>query len=1460
MNGWIKTHLLIIFSLFSSALLSNEEGSELSLTAASPPPKITQVLTPDGYTINYNTVSIIEYIRFASKICNTNFIFDETELGFTVTVVSDAPITPENVMATLLQVLRIHGLTLLEQENNLVIHRGTDIVQIATLVTEDGQSKNAPIVTRIFRVKNTKPDAIAAIIRPMISSSALLEVSPETRQIILTDLTANVDKVASLIEILDSPHTPLEIKTFESQQNSPQYLIDLCNQIMGPIAQGNPFILVPQTLANQIFVVSTPQLVNKALGLLKTLDSPPKKDLVTQRKLGTENMFVYKAEYQQSDDLLKNLLSISANLRKAGIPEGDLIETIETAKPIRETNSIMFLGSKDAISKLKEFLASLDVPQKTGTEKSSFFVYRPYTKSVKEIQNALHEMASNLKGTKGANEALIETIEGAKINSATNTIVFSGEEKNFIQIKELLATIDEPVSKNSATTRSNFFVYKIQSASFNELEASLKNFAKHLDKSNVSDEGLIQSIAQMKYIQETNSILFTGPDASLKKLQELVPNFDAGINAMPASSQFFIYKPKNQKGDQLAQAIQEVAENLKSDSLADPALVRTLQSMKFVKSTNSFLFTGDAASIKKLEGLIATIDIPGKVDLDKNFFLFHPEHSSKEKTENYLKTLAENMNKKSDADLIDTIRSMKWIEPSRSFMFHGSDSTIARLKELLTTFETNAQAAPEKKYYIYKVQHTTGDLIEEDLDKLAKNFKTSGLKDHNILNVISNVRYVKETNSLLLTGDAKAIEEVKTLIAGYDYPRTAEEPANSNFFMYKPQHAAPPQIQTSLKDIGENLKKADLADPALLKAISSSKYVETTNSLIFTGTPDALQKIQTLIKDIDIAPQDHAPIQHVGKTTFLLYKLKNAGGTQIITSIKSVTADLKKSGHGDKEFLSALSSMKYISETNSLLFTGKEDALTKVQELINQFDVSSLGGKKMDRPMLSGQPNFLLYKPQSLAGPDLQQILSDFADNLKLSGLSDPDLFNSISSMRWVEATHSLVFTGNTKALDQVKELLQAFDVPSNLAQGAETPSPDSSIQSIDNTNFLVYKLQFHKGDEIQGALRQIAKDLILSNAPVNQSLLNSINSIQWLEITNSLLCSGDQETLPRLKELIKSLDIPLKQVFIEMLIIETTLVNALQFGLEWGGNYKYKNSFAGSMFNTSPINNSGSSTGNDSFVNYLSGLNPGGTPPQAPSPVVTGPNQGIGPTGGFDLGVIGEVIKHNGQTFLTLGSLLTAVQQDSEISVVMTPKVIAQDGKVSSIFTGQNIPFAGSFVSNTQSGSTIQTTNVEYRDIGMNLTITPVLGNSDVVTLDISLDRSIQEVNAAGNTITTNGTTSIGGITTSRTTMQTTVHVPDKNFLMLSGFVNNSNSKLKTGIPCLGGLPIVGAAFSKDNDTVSNYNIVIFLRPRIITSLDEMRRMTSDQEDFFRDQASTPYLQHNYEEGVELIKTVDDE
>ncbi len=1371
--------LVIFFLLFGFLLfadtsdppLMEQKEEEIAFSffkKETTPPKQDSPPDENGYTINYNTVSMIEYIRFASKICSTNFIFDDQDLNFTVTVVSKEPITPSNVMATLLQILRIHGLQIIEQDGSLVIHKNGDVKQLAKVVTEQGQETGTALVTRVFRLKNAKPESVSPIIKSMISGSAILETSAETRQLILTDTTGNVDKVATLIDSLDSPHTTLIVQSYTAQFNTPDYLVEIASQLINPIAQGNPFHLVPAHQANTVFIVSTPELVKRTMEILATLDLPQKKSVVGERKLKSENIFVYKLEHKTGGEILSGLNQIADNLEQSGIPDPDLIETLEASKWIRETNSIMLVGSKTSIDKVKEFVMALDVEAAGKSQHVSFFIYKPTSRSAKEIYSAIEEMANNLQADQGADPAVIAVMKGAKINSSTNTITFSGEERTFARIREILATID---AGKGPKAKNNFYVYKLNTASPTQFESSLKSFAKTLDKSQAADDGLIDTIEGMKYMGESHSFLFTGPETSLKRLQEIIPSFDAGAG-LATSSQFLNYKPVHQKGPELLTSLKDLAENLKSGHLADPMMLKSLESAKWVPSTGTILITGDSTSLKKIQDLLATLD--------------HP-----------------------------------------------------------TTTKTG--------YYIYKLQSPNGEAIEDDLDTFAKNFQSSGLKDTKIVDVIDNMRYVKETNSILLTGDPTAINEVKELIAKYDFPReTAAK--KSNFYMYKPHHMTATNIEKSLRDIGKSLSAAGLADPSLLSTINSAKYVETTNSLIFTGPPDTLSKVESLLKEVDVPPAKAAPIQHVGAKVFLLYKLKSASGPQITASLEAMTTDLKKSGTSDKDFLQALGTMKYVKETNSLLFTGQEEALKKVEALVERFDVSGYGGSSTTAPQITAS-NFFIYKPQSIAGPELEKLIQDFAENLKQSGLVDVDLFNAISSMRWVDKTQSLLFTGNPKALDQVKTLLKDFDISGNLSGSPQAGGPlEPSIQAIDNTSFLVYKLQFHKGDEIQGALRQIAKDLMLSNAPVNQNLLNAINSIQWLEVTNSLLCSGDQETLTRLRELIKSLDIPLKQVFIEILMIQTSLTNALTFGLEWGAQYQYRNKFAGQLNNLIPS----ASGGSDPLNTGLSSVTP--TSPPVPTDVAI-----LGP--GFDLGVIGEVIRHGGDTYLSIGSLMAALQIDSETTIVMTPKILTQDGRTSTIFQGSNIPFAGSFISNNSAtagaNATIGTTNLEYRDIGVNLTITPVLGNSDIVTLDIALDQTQTIAGSQNNQITFNQNglpSNLNGITTSKVTMQTTVHVPDDHFLILSGIVNNSNAKTKTGIPCLGTLPLIGAAFSQDNTTVNNTSVVIFLRPHILTSLDDMTRVTRHEESFFRDQTGSPQLERNYNEAMELIKSVNDE
>lgn len=392
--------------------------------------------------------------------------------------------------------------------------------------------------------------------------------------------------------------------------------------------------------------------------------------------------------------------------------------------------------------------------------------------------------------------------------------------------------------------------------------------------------------------------------------------------------------------------------------------------------------------------------------------------------------------------------------------------------------------------------------------------------------------------------------------------------------------------------------------------------------------------------------------------------------------------------------------------------------------------------------------------------------------------------------------------------------------------------SSDETVPAVSENEpyeFFVYKLQYHEGPEIEESLKKIATDLRTQpDAPLK--LINAVQSLQWVKATNSLLCSADPETLQKLSKLIDSLDIPLRQVFIEVLVIETDVKKSMDFGLQWAAGAQFKDKLGMGTGSFAPNQGNGGT-----FAGMMKGINAASTP--------SGLSQ-IPLVPGFDLGVIGDIIMHKGRSFLTLGALVSALQVDGSSTIVLNQKIITQDNKNSTIFVGDNIPFTGSVISTV--GQSQQTTaNIEYRDIGVSLSITPRLGEGDVITL--SLNEEITE--SIDNEPMGNNNT-VNGIRTTKTNMATHVHVPDKHFLVLSGMIRNSKAQHKAGIPCLGSLPIIGSLFSKTKKHDEKRNVIIFVRPHIIHSFEDFRRLTQTQEEVYRSQADGK----DFDQGVKLV------
>ncbi|MGD0664960.1 MAG: hypothetical protein ABSA17_04440 [Rhabdochlamydiaceae bacterium] len=1274
---------------------SRKGGKESELFPATDEPHNTPSLKnlekkKDTYTINFNNVAITEYIKFVVKITNLNFIYNDDDLKFNITIVSEEPVTPSNIVSILIQTLRINGLIVLEQDGNLQITKVRNVSQLATVVSSDlPPSKSiSPLVTRVFRIKNANLDTVATVIKPMLSDSSLLEVSSETKQLIITDITTNVDKISTLLATLDSPHSPLEVDTYVARNVELQELIKMTTQIVMPFAEGNTLLFVPQANTGTIFIVSTPFLIERALAVFEDLDTGThdRKDL-SSRGL---TVFLYALQHKKGDDFISSIEDLSKQLRKQGASQ-KLIDCLSGARWIKESNSILFLADDDTLAKLKDLLPTLD-------------------------------------------------------SSVT------------------------PASMPSP--KSNFFVYKIKYADPEHLQTSLDHMAEDLQKSPMPDYNLIDALTSVKYISEARSLVFTGDTASLTKLNDVLGIFDVS-NQMSESAQFFIYTPKYRPGKELKKELEEIVGNLKSSGSGDSMLTMAVDSMQWVPDTNSMIFSAAPDTLARIQTLLASLD-----------------------TE--------------------------------------TDTTVG---------------VGAKSFYVYKLQNAPGSVVLESLKKVSDNLKESHAANHALISTLQEAKWIRDNNSIFLAGNPLVLEQVKTIIQEFDVPTSSLTlGSKSVFLIYKPVHQSPKEIEASMRDIGKDLTASGLVDQDLLMSIESMKYVESTHSILFTGTNDSLEKIKGLIERVDVTSGNQSHIQKLGEYTFLIYKIRYVPGPQLVLSLKGLTTDLQRNNAISAQEVEAINGMKWIKDTNSLLFTGTSDTLEKINLLLQKLDVAGLA------PQTAGGgatvSNFIVYTPRFVPGDELIKTLEDFQQNLMAAGVNNQQLYETIAHLQWIPKTCTLIISGDPESIAAAEDLIKRFDVPA-----PESGGNKASIESIQDTSFLIYKLQYHQGTEILSALKQIATDLTPGTAIGNQNLLNAINSLQWIRVTNSLLATGEGDTLSKLRDLIQNIDVPLKQVFIEVLVISTELTNAQNFGLQWGGKMQYLNKFGASMGNFP--------SGQASQVLGVNTTNPSTTATQAfqSGIAATTPSPNNIPfVNGFDLGVIGDIIMHKGRSYINLGSLVDALQTDTDSTVILNPKIITQDNQTSTLFVGNNIPFIGSVVT-TNSQILSSNSNIEYRDIGFNLTVTPTIGNNNVVTLDISNDISQETSNQnIGQTNVNGGNTNINGITTSHTSMSTKVHVPDKHFVVLSGMIVDTKARFKSGIPCLGGLPVIGFAFSENDRLASKQNIIIFMRPHIINTYDDYKEVTEHQEYIFKNSAAIPVLKEEFDAGVDMVKQSEDE
>lgn len=380
----------------------------------------------------------------------------------------------------------------------------------------------------------------------------------------------------------------------------------------------------------------------------------------------------------------------------------------------------------------------------------------------------------------------------------------------------------------------------------------------------------------------------------------------------------------------------------------------------------------------------------------------------------------------------------------------------------------------------------------------------------------------------------------------------------------------------------------------------------------------------------------------------------------------------------------------------------------------------------------------------------------------------------------------------------------------------------DTALESVGNAR--VIYLNYANAKDLAPVLSKVSQNMARLDSGAGGTAAraatgNAGSAIEADEATNALIITAQSEVMEGLQAIIERLDVPRAQVMVEAIIVEVTQGDMKDLGVDFMFA-DLKGGFGGSNHTgrLGGIAQGGFNTDNEKAVTGLAGA-------LASIPGAI--------WGGLDF-------KPNGTSF---AAILTALESSGETNILSTPSLMTLDNNEASIVVGQEVPFVtGSYTStgggnNSNPGNPFQTIN--RKNVGITLKVTPHVNEGGQITLKI-----IQEVSGLAAT-----EQSTVDVVTNERRIETTVNTQDGETIVLGGLIEDDVSEVVSKVPILGDMPLLGRLFKKTKTTVTKKNLMVFIRPTVVRSAENIRDVSKRQYQYMRE-----VQKYKHARGVDLF------
>ena len=502
---------------------------------------------------------------------------------------------------------------------------------------------------------------------------------------------------------------------------------------------------------------------------------------------------------------------------------------------------------------------------------------------------------------------------------------------------------------------------------------------------------------------------------------------------------------------------------------------------------------------------------------------------------------------------------------------------------------------------------------------------------------------------------------------------------------------------------------------------------------------------------------------------------------------KNGNVNIEISANGNYEHFAYQTGLQYVIEVSEV-----------VEEVVS-------GSRALDQEIVY-EGNKVSFTFQDIAVRSVLSLIADASElNIVVADTVEGSVTLSLNNVPWDQALDIVL---NSKQLDKRQKDNVIWIAPAKEIAEREQQKLESlkEKEEFEPLKTIYIQVNYSKAGELAALLSGESTGEDGAGAGANGGLLSDRGTVTFDERTNTLLVSDIPDKLIVVQELVKALDIAIRQVQIESRIVVASDKFGDELGVKFGVNGSREDghgniiSTGGSLdgldrLNSASINNRINSPSGSALPNFTPGLNGGAI---------------LGPTLGERLNVNLPAAAGNASKWAfsilaadyLLDLELSALETEGRGEVISTPRVVTTNQTKASIKQGVQVPF--------EEASSSGATTISFKDAVLSLEVTPLITPDDRVDLTLKINN---------DSIGENVPTSFGGSipTIDTRSIETRVLVDNGQTIVLGGIYEQIKRTDRSKVPVLGDIPGLGAFFR--NKTIQNdkAELLIFVTPTII-------------------------------------------